>query len=838
MTDLSVFNEDSGSEDLSSFSSAPAVKSVDHKPSNQTVATHGAILSNTGEQLIDVFNSLSEAPEQERGAMMDNITAGVQQETARLSMDIAAQMTLDPDISMEERENIVNAMAGLSQDRPNSMDLMADKMGVLPSGDEDFVSEDIRLDAVEISKSVHGRLRDRQKLLNGELLSTNKGGMHALADLLEIVVPLSESLITDQTIRDMRGGSVAATTEAFTLLGNAKVGLKEHYLSLSSDDQVLFEQKLAIVVNESRGIVFTNDNDLAQKDLFMSIVDGNYYGGFEQGLDNVISILDLVGLGAALKPIKLIGAASKLSMRKMRSGSQPTSTAKIVGEVNPEEARKIQAIVESDSTDEAAQALTGTTREEAIVEAELAQVQMPDGSVTNVPYNLSKHVEEFVEGGRIDLSVDELRSAQRKQGERLQAVNGITNRSNMALQPKLGDDGRTTYQNVYGPADSSYKDPQHGIDNVMFSMRDYGIEEADLTILQKAGDEYEPVSLSDIRGKQALREGFVKSKKKMPEELKKENFKDDYLIQVNFQHDFNPMDVKWDKLQVKRNYFDRIPFFNRAKKGSASVQRFLVDIHSMLDPRLTEGANVAVERSSAIETSLLKIAEPFTEGFRGLDKERQTALLDVINNNNFTGKVTPKAKLKADGYSKSEIELLDKWKESWDQLYHLENADLVKTLKGAGYQKFVDEANETNLIARSVSRGGSESAGRVYDSATNSLRRITTDELNTLYAEGGTLAKTRSTEKLGTSDFDYVIVRNKENNSLLRDIQDHDRVLNYREGYYTVRYKDPHIVTRNHLDADGRVVRSEAVETAATKKDADLAVANFTRGNTDSSVWI
>jgi hypothetical protein len=839
MTDLSVFNEDSGSEDLSSFSSTPVEKSVDSKLSNTTVATQGAILSGTGDRLIEVFNSLSEAPEEERSAMMDSITAGVQQETSRISMDIAAQMTLDPDISMEERESLVRAMSGLSKDVPNSMDLMADQMGILPSGDEDFVSEDIRLDAVEISKAVHGRLRQKQELLNGNLLSTNKGGMHALADLLEIVVPLSESFITDQTIRDMRGGSVAATAEAFTLLGNAKADLRDHYMSLSSDNQVLFEQKLATVVNESRGIVFTNDNDLAQKDLFMSVVDGNYYGGFDQGLDNVIGILDLVGVGSLLKPLKIFNATTKLSklgMRKIRSGVQPTSTAKVVGEVNPDEARKMQAIVESDSTDEAAEALTGASREEAIANAELPQVQMPDGSVENIPYNLSKYVEEFVEGGRIDLSVDELRSAQRKQVERLQAVNGITNRTNMALQPKIGTDGRTTYQNVYGPADSSYRDPQHGIDNVMFSMRDYGIEETDLTILQKVGDEYVPTTMSEVSGKRVLREGFVKSKKKLPEELKKENFQEDYLVQVNFQHDFDPMDVSWDKLQVKRNFFDRIPYFNRAKKGSSSVQRHLVDIHSMLDPRLTLGANVAVERSSAIETSLLKISQPFTEGFRGMEKERQVALLDVINNNNFTGKVTPKSKLKADGYSPSEIELLDKWKESWDQLYHLENTDLVKTLKGAGYQKFVDDANDTNLVARKVGRGGAESAGRVYDSATNSLRRITTDELNALYADGGTLAKTRSTEKLGTSDFDYVIVRNKENNSLLRDIQEHDRVLNYREGYYTVRYKDPHIITRNHLDKDGRVTRSEAVETADSKKTAELAVANFTRGNTDSGV--
>lgn len=838
MTDFSIFN-DGSSEDLSSFSSSPVEKSVDSKPSNKTVSAQGALLSSTGERIVEVFNSLSEAPEQERGAMMDNITQGVQQETARLSLDIASQLVLDPDISMEERESIVTAMAGLSEEVPNSMDLLSDKLGTMPSGDEDLVSEDIRLDGVEISKQVNDRLRQQQELLNGNLLATNKGALHTVADLLDIIIPFSESFITEQTVRDIRGGSVSAAVEAFTLLGDVKADLRDIYMEMPSEQQVIFEQKLAQVVNNSRGIVFTNDNDLAQKDLFMSIVDGNYYGDFDQGLDNVISVLDLVGLGIFLTPAKVVRGATKLSKvgrRKVRANVQPTSTAKVAGEVNPEEARKLQAVSEADETGEAAEVIHGTTREEAIVDSEAPQVQMEDGAVENKPYNLSKYVEEFVEGGRIDLSVDELRSAQRKQAERLQALNGITNRSNMALQPKFAEDGRTTYQNVYGPADSSYKDPQAGIDNVMFSLRDYGVQESDLTLLQKVGDEYVPTTLEEVRKKQITRDEIVKRKKRLPEELKKANFKDDYLVQVNFQHDFDPMDVEWDRLQVKRNYFDRIPYFNRAKKGESSIQRHLLDIHSMLDPRLTLGANVAVERASAIETALIRNADNFVKPFKKLDSDRQQALMDVINNDNFTGKKTPVSKLKADGYSPEEIDILDKWKDSWDQLYHLENMDLVKSLKAGGYQKFEDLENGTELIARKVGKINTGNVGRVYDSATNSLRRITKEELDELYETGGTIAKLRSTEQLGKSDFDYVIVRNKENKSLLRDLQESDRVLNYREGYYTVRYKDPHIVTRQYLDENGQVIRSEAVETAATKKDAQLAVDNMNRSSNEATI--
>lgn len=835
MTDLSTFST-GATEDLSSFSASPVEKSVKAEPSDNTVAAQGALVAGVGEELLNVFASLKDAPEQERQAHMDNITNRVHQESVGLSNDLAAQLMLNPDTTPEEAESFVLAMAGISQDKPNSMDLMSHEVGIRGNGEEDLTSEDIRLDSVEISRQVNETLRERQELLNGNLLATDTDSMSAVADLLEIVIPFSESLITEQTIREMRGGSVSAAIEAFTLLGNAKADLKDYRLTLSAAGQREFDNKLAKVVNSSRGIVFTNDNDLAQKDLFMSIVDGNYYGDFDQGVDNVIGVLDLVGLGGLLRGPKLAKAMSKMSRRKIRAEVQPTSPAKVVGEVNPEEARKMQAMAEVDETGEVAKVTHGSSREDAIVDSEAPQVAMPDGSVENKPYNLSKYVREFTEDGRIDLSVDEIRSAQRKQATSLQQVNGITNRSNMSVTPKFEGDGTTTYQNVYGPADSSYRTPQAGIDNVMFSLRDYGIEESNITILQKVGDEYKPTTLAEYNGKKSLRDGFVAKKKRLPEELKKTNFKEDFLMQVNFSHDFDPMDVSWDKLQVKRNYFDRIPFFNKAKKGSSSLQRHLLDIHSMLDPRLTLGANVAVERTSAVETALIRHAEDFVKPFQKLDTERRTALQEVIKNNNFQGKVTPKSTLLAQGYSKEEIGLLDTWKNSWDQVYHLENMDLVKSLKAGGYKKFVDSNNATELVARSMGRANANKVGQVYDTASGSLRRITQTELDELYAKGGTIGKLRSTEKVDGADFDYVLVRNEENGSLLRDFNDSDRVLSYREGYYTVRYKDPHIITKQYVDESGEIVRTQAVKTAGNKKDAELVVANLSRGNQEANV--
>ena len=113
------------------------------------------------------------------------------------------------------------------------------------------------------------------------MLSTNKGGLHATGDLFEQFIPLTDGLITSQLVHEIKGGSVGAAVKAFALLGSAKTELRDYYMGLGSLEQAAFEQALASALNNTVGITFTNDNDLAQKDIFNSVVDGTYYSDFQ-----------------------------------------------------------------------------------------------------------------------------------------------------------------------------------------------------------------------------------------------------------------------------------------------------------------------------------------------------------------------------------------------------------------------------------------------------------------------------------------------------------------------------------------------------------------------------
>jgi hypothetical protein len=839
MTDLSAFDDEANGSDLSGFNdSSPAPFSTE--PSDKNVAAQGAVMDGVTESLIETYQTLSELPSSERTAAMGNITDRVHQSSVDKSRNIAAQLVMNPDISEEEANSIVRAMAGMPEDKPSSNQLMAMEAGMRPSGDEGKEQEDIRIDAAEISRQIVERMELKQQILNGKELSTNTGGLNAVADFLDLVIPFSEGILTADVVNQVRGGDKLAASKALALLGSVKMDMKEAFQQMDWREQGVVIESLAKIIDNSSTLIFTNDNDLAQRDLFMSIVDGSYYGDGDKALDNIISVLDLVGLGALLRvpkaAVKATGMTRKLGRRAMRSKEQPTAPAKIIGEVNPEEARQLHAMADADESGEAASTIYGTTREEAIVSAKGPQVDAGDGSVENKVHDLDKYVRELTErDGMIDLSADEIKSAQVAAASRLESVNGVVNRGELATTPEFKPDGTTVFRNVYGPAGGSYKDPQNAIDNVLNSLRNYDVKESDLVLLRKEGDEYVETTLSEVKAKEELREEFVSKKKALPEYLKRINFKQDYLVRVNFEHKADPFDVSWDKLQVKRNFFDHISKFNRGEIGKASLNRYFFDVHSMFDPRITLGANVAVDKSSAIEAALTGLADNFVKPFLDLDVDRQELIYDIIKNQNFMeARLTP-TQLKAKGVSEAEMKLLDKWQETWDSIYWLENKDLIKRLRAGKYQLFEDSVSDTRLVAKPVAVNKLDKVGKVYDPQTGTFEVVGPSARTELYANNGTIAKLRQPEVIDGNVVEFIVARNKDGESGLRTIRDSDQILNHTQGYYTVRYKDPHIIEKRYVDASG-VERRQAVKTAGDVKTADLAVDNLNRDNVEPGV--
>jgi hypothetical protein len=843
---LEEFNNKSEESALDVYTEESSLKAVNTPISDKNTAGQGALLSAEGSDVVGRFQEIEQQTTEQQATILQEITDKVHAHTVRTSQQAVEMMLLNPLTDEVNADQAVIGLAAMQENKDNSRLQLATEMGIKPSGDEGAEAEEVRLDSAALAHAIQERTKLKQDIVNGELLSTNPGSLNALGDFLEIMVPFSEGILTADTIGDIKAGDVTSAKEALTLLGNSKMDLRNHFETLNFTEQGEFIQKLATVVNDSRGIVFTNDNDLAQKDLFNTIVEGGYYGPGDQALDNIIGVLDWVGLGGLIKAptrlvrlgTKTVDMASAMKRRVMRSSSQPTSLFKTVSDTNPEEARKLHAQAVLDETGESAEVLHGASREDAIVDGVAPQVRTAEGIVEDKVENVDKFVKEITgHDGLIDLSIEEVSAAVKASSSQIDKVTGVTARGSMSTAPVTKPDGTLVYSTVYGPSDSAYKSPQNAIDTVLHSLRDFDVRESNLTLLQKVGDEYVPTTLKEVQGKQALRDSFVKSKKRLPEELRRENFKDDFLVQTNFEHAFDQQSVAWDKLQVKRNLFDHVPLFNRGKKGGTSVNRYFADAHSMFDPRITLGANVVVDKASAIEKALVEVGEKFTKNFQALAPDRQELVHDIIKSQNKNEKALTYQQLKAKGVSPEEAKVLDAWKETWDNVYWLENKDLVKNLRAGNYQLYTDAINGTSLVARPVGKAAAGNAAKAYNPATGKIDRLTPQQLDDLYDTGGTMANLRRTEDLGGESFDFVISTNKQDGDYLRRLRDDDQVLNYKEGYYTVRYKDAHIIEKQMLDEFGVPTgRTQALKTAPNLKAADLTAENMNRANKEANV--
>lgn len=58
------------------------------------------------------------------------------------------------------------------------------------------------------------------------------------------------------------------------------------------------------IVNSSNSLLFKDGNDLMKAEFLRGIVDENYYDDVDLWVDNVISVLDMVGLGAPVRVLR------------------------------------------------------------------------------------------------------------------------------------------------------------------------------------------------------------------------------------------------------------------------------------------------------------------------------------------------------------------------------------------------------------------------------------------------------------------------------------------------------------------------------------------------------
>lgn len=670
-------------------------------------------------------------------------------------------------------------------------------------------------------------------------------------------------------------------SKSIALLGSSKAEFRDAMLRLPPDKRLEVSQSIIDIINNHSGLVVTDSNDLARMEYLRTGLQEGYYSDTDKWIDNAISILDLTIIGTVagkvIKGVKGAGKAraarklddeavrqfkeeyygaqevddatvrakfeelfqnragvedaefeefrSKVRKGVVRSEVQPTTVSQNYKDTNPTKGRIAHEAAVKDETGEAAEVLYGSSSNEAIANDLLPEVGNNSGSVrTKLPNpgriddqasSPNADVMDFVNwDGKIYYSKAE------KERERSRVVNDFRNAVGMSNRAELSSvldtpDG-VKVSMVYGPSEGGFKDPWTAVEVASFSLRDYGVKPRDVKVMKRAGGEW--VEIDPLKELKDINDYNNLVKSGAIQEITPPS--NSYLVRVDHDYKFNPADVvEWSELDVKRNLFDYMRPLSEQKSGS--VNQHIFDAHSSLHPTLTQGANIQVDKAVGLEKLLSDYAKEFGTPFSKLPKARRDMVDNYLREANEQGISFSKVGLKARGFTDHEINIVKKWNDTWDTIYWMENKDLGKSLTNRGYKVFWDKASNTRLFAKPVARNQTGDSVKYFDQRTGKIERMGRQEISDLYKAGGEVAQLRQPMEVGGESVAFVKVENAVSGSYMRAITDQDKVLNYRPGYFTVRYKNPRFVIKRVKDKNGNITHEKAVANAGSVYEAE-----------------
>lgn len=794
-----------------------------------------AMLTDAPEKMVDNYTLMMQESEQGQDILGNQLRQNVLQNTQQLDMKGVMAILADPKIPLDQKRNAIESIKQSQMLKDQGITLYTNAAQKESRG-ESVEAEDARLSSVEAIAEIYQAKNDIQGLVNAHAASLPDASPEIAAKMAELYVMPFGNSINVAKLKAAQGGNWWQVIKSFALPGSATASLREQLETIPPDQRAAFARSLIETISNNSGVLFSSDNQFAQYDKAISIFDEGGYGSTQEFLDNVSPLLDIIGLGQVLrsggKALKGAAKAERVgptlnervysaewelmddrprvpqnrrlenpvpklpyvedTIKRIELNSpvhreNPAAPASLIQQANPQQARDIHSAVVKSGTDELAEGLYGTSKEQAISNDIYPQVDSGSGRVISKPVDIGRNLRQELQvpDELIDL-VNNTGATYYTKGEKAAAraniVNDFGNAQGMTINESMSsfklDGGRVVISAVYGTPEGAFTNAVDAFRQARLALRQYGVLDSEITVLRKEGFDHVPIGLND----------------EVPEGP------GNYLVRVDTSHEFDPTDFSnLESVDVKRNFFDRIP--QTVGKNNGSVTRYLYDAASTLHPVYTGAASVASDASARFERVMLSYADEYAQKFLKFDNVRKNKIDEYIREANFNEIDFDVTDLTARGFNADEIDALRSWRKFWDSHYYLENLDVVRSLNAQGYQMFKNQTTE--LYAKPIAKN--QNIGGVYDPATDSVIYHSKSDGDTLYNNGGTYAKLRRPTNFSGNVTEYMIVRNTPT-EYLRKIRDIDSVLNRRKGYFQLQYKAPKFVDEIQLDGSVRTV--------------------------------
>lgn len=837
MSQIDQFNDFSGAS-IDDFVEESATPPITSSGSNKNTAAHAAMLSPDASQAGDAYaQTQAELDTDGTSQTADALLSNARGQNMHDYRQSAVSLLMDPSITDDWKRNAVDAINDPLNPLYNARNMVGTRAAEKTVKNESHESSFIRADLGASIAVTNDYRRKVQQLYNEQQLLSDRSSVPQYLGMAEDLVPMVSGY-KEARINEALMGEKASTWRKMwdsVWTGNTIADRRDTFNAMPLDARMRAIDGLADAIQSNGStILLPDEKDQYNLKVLQETVDANGYNVTTQTVDNILGLMDMVGMGTvlrsagrALKGAKAVEEASDTARswgrRFTTSDVQPTSASQTIKDVNPEQSRAIHNLVTKDETGDAATAMYGTSRQDAITHDISPQPAGVVGEKVSKTYHPERdgdfefmpdaEVLDFVQNsGASWLTPSEKRVLRSNVVNDFQNATGLFQRKEMGSVGEI--DGGVRFDSVYGPSDSGWASVEDAVYQAQYALRNYGVTKDDITILSRTGDEYTPVALKDATGVPG-----------------------DYLLNIKYDYKFNTADLPRDgfeALDVKYNALDRwLP--NSATKSQGTLQSHILDPQSMLNPKLTKGATVGVGRMAGLGKKLNDLVVDYAKDVRGLPGKSQQKLFSKIREANYKGEDFNYANLKGEGFSATEVGALRKWKKAQDTIYSLTNRDLVNTYRTRGYGIMEQRERGTSLLVKPMGKGQAAGVTRAYDPVEDAIVGLDKTQLDELYGRNGQIAKVHSPFELDGETVLHILDRNTVNSSYVRTLRDSDTVLNYRKGYYAVRYKDPHFIEKRVENVNGKPILDEggrevwkAVATAGNVADANRTIDRLT----------
>lgn len=639
-----------------------------------------------------------------------------------------------------------------------------------------------------------------QKMINITKLKIDPSFKTVVSDVMEWFVPgsMTASAFTAQKAVGKELGIDLGVSVA-----DNKIKIREKLASLPAQQrqQMLFKIHDAIANNS--GLVFKDKNTLEGLSMISELAIGSDYGSGSAVLDRVVQVMDAIGLGGVVKGTMKATARfyNKAKVAEVVINPSPVAALPVIASVNPESARAVYKA--ATTSDEVAKATSGISKNDLVIHMEAPNVGVSstevEAKLVDPARGISPQLAELAtQTGGLRFTEEEIQSAREAATKRFQAVSGVVQYHNYTQVMNEGDN--LIYRGFYGGPNMGFASAEEAIDSAKYAFKDFGIKESDMLTYRRTNEgTFERVPFMEAKGNPG-----------------------EYIVGIDAKAPIMMGDIDPSPLTWKLNYFDR--FKNLWSRGTGSVTQNLIDAASVQPKLVTASAEVAVDRSVAIEKIVLQKGDQYAKQAKALDKADKDSLMKAIVDGDNQRVNWSDLDLKHRfGLSDNAITAYRTFRDAQDTNHWLSNLTYVKNFRNNGWKLL--ETSNARLFGKEVQKALPSSA--VYDPVSDTTRILTRQELDDLYNRGGTLAKLRSEQDLGGVKATHFIVENSPN-SYLRVLNDADQVINYIPGYYKRYYNSPRFVVKYERGPDGNNYE-RAVAISGTWEDAEKHLAGLAR---------